>query len=762
MSTPQLVDTALWLAARGFAVFPLRPRDKRPATRDGFKSATKNEEQIRAWWTENPEFNVGIATGAVSGTTVVDIDGLAGEQTIAQFALPDTLSVRTPGKPETGSGRHLYFRYVPDVTIGQGKIGPHVDHRGDGGYVVAAGSIHPSGGQYTWASTADLAEMPAELVSLLREKARPAPPSAAPRASTVLPSSSDAAQRLSGMSPNGGSILDGIEARGSMSLLEHVEALIRAAPGTKHLILNNASWAHACAAHEDHEPRELSEPRVSALLLGALAQNQGSEVIDWAGASATVASAFEKAYARPQPPKLQPWEKDFSEDGLARRFAINHRGACAYVPGQGWRVWDQMRWGELLGTSAPTELASQMLIAIEQDCMARGEEKLAASVKAKKTAGTISAILKLAQRYMSVPFEEFNRDPFLLNCRNGTVDLRTGVLRHAQPDDKITHVAGVAYPLPEARPAGPEGWLFALSQMQRFDQDTIEYLRLTLGSFLYGEAIDGFTIFYGGGFDGKSTVLQILHGVLGEYARAFSAKAILTSKSGVSAHTSVTGGLAGARLGSIDELPAESQLDTGAIKATFGRLPTRVQTGMGKAFQDVTLSAKLLIATNHLPRLDERDRGTVRRTTVVPFDGELERQGVKRDDTFAARLLAAEGPAILAWLVSGCRDWLAAGRVVARPARVEIATQDFVTDDDLLGRFLETCSKGEHLHAGADDLYKAYVSYAEDAADYVMSKRAFGNRMREQGFKPSRAGGKRIYMGVAAPVTPSQAHARAN
>jgi hypothetical protein len=145
-----LVCTALGLARRGRAVFPCLPRDKRPATPRGFKDATTDPDKVREWWRHEPNFNVGVATGAVSGLFVVDIDGLDAEAHLRKLEtelgkLPSTVEVIT------ARGRHVYFRMpgcpVPNTA---GKIAAGIDVRGDGGYVLAPHSIHPSGRAYAW------------------------------------------------------------------------------------------------------------------------------------------------------------------------------------------------------------------------------------------------------------------------------------------------------------------------------------------------------------------------------------------------------------------------------------------------------------------------------------------------------------------------------------------------------------------------------------------------------------------------------------
>ena len=146
-----MIRTALALAERGFHVFPCRPRDKRPATANGLKDATTDPTVIEAWWQQQPDNNIAIATGAASGVFVLDVDGLDAEAALRRLevehsaALPETVEVIT------ARGRHVYFKWPHEpVRNSAGKIGAHLDIRGDGGYVIAPPSIHPSGRRYAW------------------------------------------------------------------------------------------------------------------------------------------------------------------------------------------------------------------------------------------------------------------------------------------------------------------------------------------------------------------------------------------------------------------------------------------------------------------------------------------------------------------------------------------------------------------------------------------------------------------------------------
>lgn len=142
------LEAALQHAKRGWAVFPLVPRGKTPLVPTGFKAASKDADVIEAWWKKWPDANIGIATGSASGLVVLDFDLKSGgvgtfQELVHAQMLPETFEVSTGG-----GGVHLYYSR-PDFAVGNKQgLRPGMDVRGDGGYVVAPGSIHESGIPY--------------------------------------------------------------------------------------------------------------------------------------------------------------------------------------------------------------------------------------------------------------------------------------------------------------------------------------------------------------------------------------------------------------------------------------------------------------------------------------------------------------------------------------------------------------------------------------------------------------------------------------
>lgn len=180
MAESSLSVAAVEYAQRGFAVFPLVPRSKDPRIAGGFKAATRDPEAVARWWRRWPNSNIGIATGVPSGVIAFDVDPRNGG---------DDALIRLTNRPEAptvhtgGGGIHEYYAHPGDGDApcrrnAGGLQG--IDVKGDGGYVVAPPSIHPSGSLYQWDVVLGLDEVaippaPAWLLELSRAGNRIAP-----------------------------------------------------------------------------------------------------------------------------------------------------------------------------------------------------------------------------------------------------------------------------------------------------------------------------------------------------------------------------------------------------------------------------------------------------------------------------------------------------------------------------------------------------------------------------------------------------------
>lgn len=206
-ANPRLV-AALGYAKRGWSVLPCRPRDKRPATKHGFKDATTDKGALVRTWRGSPGANVAVATGGASGLVVLDVDPRnGGDASLADLelingTLPETVSAATGG-----GGRHFYFAAPPGPVPG-GVLADGLDVKADGGYVVTPPSVHPSGAAYRWLNDPakmELAPCPDWVRAASRKQpAKPVEGNGAPDAGETLLGRAFAAQGMLGRRLDGG------------------------------------------------------------------------------------------------------------------------------------------------------------------------------------------------------------------------------------------------------------------------------------------------------------------------------------------------------------------------------------------------------------------------------------------------------------------------------------------------------------------------------------------------------------------------------
>ena len=166
----ELLNAALYYASLGWSVIPLRLKDKKPALKwEQYQTERASEEQIRAWWKKSPRANVGIVTGTISGIIVLDVDGPEGRASLEGKDLPPTTCTTTGS-----GGAHYIFKHPGGEVRNFARRLPGLDLRGDGGYIVAPPSVHPSGGIYEWGLSPEMESprpVPVWLKDLLGVKA---------------------------------------------------------------------------------------------------------------------------------------------------------------------------------------------------------------------------------------------------------------------------------------------------------------------------------------------------------------------------------------------------------------------------------------------------------------------------------------------------------------------------------------------------------------------------------------------------------------
>lgn len=431
--------------------------------------------------------------------------------------------------------------------------------------------------------------------------------------------------------------------------------------------------------------------------------------------------------------------------GNARRLVKRHGENLRYCHLWGkWLVWNGRRW-EKDETGAVLRLAKETVRSIYNEASQEVEDavrrKIADHARKSESALRIRAMVALAESEPGIPVlpGELDRDPWLLNCANGTIDLRTGELRPHRREDLITKIVPVEYD-PEA-PCPT--WLAFLERIMDGKKKLIAFLQRAAGYSLTASTQEQcFFLLYGTGANGKSVFLTTILAVMGDYGIQ-AAPDLLLAKSGES-HPTEIADLFGARLVVATETEAGRRLAENLVKQLTGgdRLKARF---MRQDFFEFEATHKIWLATNNKPIVKGTDYAIWRRIKLIPFTVTIPPE--ERDKSLPAKL-RRELPGILAWAVEGCLEWQKRG--LDEPAEVTAATAAYRDEQDILGSFITDCCIVNPLaKVAAKNLYKAYVNWCEENGEHPLAQRNFGMRLTERGFTSQRGtAGRHFWQGI--------------
>jgi putative DNA primase/helicase len=651
------------------------PREKRPILQNWPAQATADPNVITRWWRRQPEANIGIATGA--GLLVLDVDATHdGFESLALLedtygALPDTPAVLTGS-----GGRHIYFRLPEGVTVrnSAGKLGPGLDVRGDGGYVVAPPSTHPNGQRYEWLEGQSPDDLPLASAPdwLLRLITQP----------TTRPM----------VGGNGGGRIP--EGQRNTYLTSFAGRLRRS--GLSEDAIARALLAENAAVCDP----PLAEAEVRRIAASICRYAPGFALTDMGNA------------------------ERFSEAHRQRLFFCFDLGKWAAWTGKIWRLGD-----EVAVRQAADEAVRLIHVEAANTRDPDRRKEIARWALQSESRVRIVNMLELAKHRLAMPASELDGHPDLLPCENGVIDLKTGVLRSHDPTLRLTKMVEVVYDPSAECPA----WEAFLRLITCGDTDLAHFLQVAIGYSLTGRTDEQcFFLLYGQGRNGKTTFVEAIRRLAGDYATKISVEALLAHRNGNGATPDVAN-LRGARFAVASEIPQQRSLNESLVKDLTGGDTLVARHLYGNPFTFVP-THKLWLFGNHKPTIRGDDLGIWRRVKMIPFKAIIPPEHQRPMSEVLAEF-DQERSGILRWAVEGAIEWYRGG--LPRCAAVDQATEDYRSESDLVTQFLaECCEAGVNYRVAKAELYATFKQWmAEQFGEKAPGQRWLTTRLLQRGYQ---------------------------
>lgn len=437
---------------------------------------------------------------------------------------------------------------------------------------------------------------------------------------------------------------------------------------------------------------------------------------------------------------------------------------CPSMPGDGWLVWDGKRW-KVDDSERIVRLMARVPVILRGDAKKVRDraveesdkdeierlEKVADAIEAwakrSESRSTIRAAIDLAKSdpRVLVKKDRLDGDRWLLNVKNGTIDLRTGALKPHSRDDLCTRLAPVVYD-PGARSEVWEGFLLRIMEGR---EDMVGFVRRAVGYSLAGTGREQvFMVCWGDGSNGKGTLIGTMRKVLGDYAAGTNPETFMAKREGGIPND--VAALDGPRFVMASETKENKPLDEQVVKGVTGGddevLNARFMRGEWFDFVP-QLTAWLL--TNHKPIIKGTDKGIWRRIRLIPFLHDFE-QDPEKDKGFGARLAATELEGILAWAVRGCLEWQAGG--LQEPDGVVEATNEYRAEMDIVADFIEDeLQHGPNSEIDNTELYETFQKWCKDNGEFVRAQRWLTRQLKKKGYQQVQRKSK-VWIGICKPI----------
>lgn len=712
---------ALDLIEEGFHIIPLHnPTEngcscgkdcgsigKHPRISGWPEKASRDPSDIRHWWRQAPNANIGVVCGKKSDLVVLDMDPRHnGEQSLDKLEEEIGCFTQTATIQTGGGGKHFYFRYPGSDKLinSNGKLGDGLDIKTDGGYVVGPGSIHQTGQKYGWLLRMENIEpFPERVIEYLKKEKR---------------------QTTNRNKIYSLSSIDSIHEGKRNDSLFILGVKLRDKGMTQKQIYNELLDINAKRCQPPLDDREIYQIAKSASKSPAKDRLQSN-------------FDHKEEYGL--------WDTDF---GNARELVEYHGDEIRYdIDQEQWLFWDGIRWKpdqtglHVMGKAK--QLIEQLYEeAKELDNQDKSKEKQK-HMRRSANEARLKAMMSLSTTFpdIKVTKEKLDQRPMLVTLDNLTVDLLKAKLLKPNPKHLITKKLPYVFDSDAECPL----WEDFIGHIMGGNTDMINFLQQAVGYSLTGKTTEQCLFFlYGNGRNGKSTFVEILMQLLGEYAIKAESDMIMDRSYGSGVPNDIAR-LCGHRLVILSEIQEGKRLDEAKVKNLTGEdtIPARF---LRKEFFDFNPTHKLWVFGNHKPLINGTDEGIWRRLRLIKFGVTIPKDEV--DPHLKSKLLE-ELPGIFNWAVKGCRKWIENGQRLQVPESVKRDTLAYRSEMDILSTFLEEeCQEDLSAKCSNKVLRQCYEHWCEQNGINAMSMRAMSPKLEQRGFEKFKSNGRVHWRGL--------------
>ncbi|MFH5885320.1 phage/plasmid primase, P4 family [Halalkalibaculum sp. DA3122] len=683
-----------------------RSTGKHPWIRGWPEKASRNPKQIRSWWRRWPKANIGIACGKKSNLAVLDVDPRHnGDQSLDKLEEEIGVFTQTTTISTGGGGFHYYFRYPGENKMKNsvGTLGEGLDIRSDGGLVVAPGSLHQSGHTYEWlVGLEEIKVFPKKLLNHLQNEHN-----------TKV--NKQVAVSLSSVEP----ILEGKRNDTLFSL-----GVTLSKKGMEYQQIHK-------------ELLDINDKRCTPPL-------ENSEI-----------SQIAKSASKP--PKKDPLRSEVTEEkyglwntdfGNARELVNAYGDKIRYdINEEQWLFWDGTKWKRDSTGLYVMGIAKKLVESLyEQAKEIEDPEKAKHKQKhARKSANEarLKAMMSLSTTFpnIKVSKENLDQNPFLITLDNLTFDLKNFKKLKLNPKHLITRQLPFSFDSDATCPK----WEEFISQIMGGDQNMIRFLQQAMGYTLTGLTTEQCLFFlFGTGRNGKTTYVEVLLHLLGDYSIKAESNMIMNRSYGGGVPNDIAR-LCGHRLAVLSEIQEGKRLDEAKVKNLTGE-DTISARFLRQEYFDFEPTHKLWVYGNHKPLITGTDEGIWRRMRLIKFDVTIPKGQVDKNLKYK---LLKELPGIFNWAVQGFQQWRQNGMSLEVPDSVKQETLSYRNEMDQLNKFIEeTCRVKADVSCSNKQLRKRYAEWCSDYGVHTMSTRSMSPKLEQRGFQKYKSNGCVHWRGI--------------